>query len=194
MDEIIKKIYEGIVYVSPTKKENYDHLSIYEKLYGEITMEGVENIIKYLKDKNLFSDIKFLDLGCGNGRSVYHMGLYNEVIKSTGVEIFNSKIEYGKTIFNKVVDFYPDKNKISLLSMDLFDYNDINSHNIVLFNNATDDIKKYDIIFSKLKVGAYVFSVFNLLSKELNYIEKINCSYSWSPNKKSKIFIYQKKS
>ena len=32
-----------------------------------------------VKEKNLFKEVHFLDLGSGNGRSVLHMGLMDEV-------------------------------------------------------------------------------------------------------------------
>jgi len=193
MDKILNKIYEGVIFIPPHYEELKIKINTHEKLYGEVTKSGMESIIDYLKNKNLFSDINFLDLGCGNGRAVLHMGYYNEVVNSTGIEIFKSKIKYANKILNEIEDIYLNKDKISLKCMNFFEYDNLHDHNVVLINNAGAQEKKYDIIFNKLKSDTTIFSVFQLPTNTLNFIEKINCQYSWNVDKKSLIHVYKKK-
>ena len=95
MKEIIEKIYEGKIQVPTYKGEWKKHAGVHTSaalVYGEVIAVGIDKIVRQLRNRKLFNDIHFLDLGSGNGRSVLHMGLMDEVISSTGIEVFESKM------------------------------------------------------------------------------------------------------
>ena len=97
MEKILNKIYEGEIYVPKYKYEfKYSEThSILDLTYGEITKVGINMIVDGLKKLGLFEKVHFLDIGSGNGRSVLHMGLYDNVISSNGIELLKSKVDYG---------------------------------------------------------------------------------------------------
>jgi len=185
MKEIIKKIYEGKVHTNTYKGEWKKHAGIHTTsalLYGEVTEIGINNIMRQLKEKNLFKDVHFLDLGSGNGRSVLHMGLMDEVITSTGIEVFESKSDYAKSLFDSLD--YPFPEKINLINKDWDSVNDYSKYNLVLLNNADTMSNPPFSVLKKLKPNTLILCVFKIKNsgKILNIekLDSITSNYSWT--------------
>lgn len=186
MQELIKKIYEGEVHTNNYTGEYTKHAGTHTTsalLYGEITERGINLMIKELRNRNLFKDIHFLDLGSGNGRSVLHMGLMEEVLTSTGIEVFESKSDYANTLL-KSID-YPYTEKISLINEDWDAVNNYRKYNLVLLNNADTLNHPPFGVLTRLKKGTIILCVFDIKNKHILNLEKlesINSYYTWTNN------------
>jgi len=89
-------------------KTNFDNIG--SPVYGEITQEGTNSLIKYFKDYFNENTI-FYDLGCGLGKMVFHIGLL-DIKKSVGIEYSKERYNGCKYIqtngcpTNKNIEFY----------------------------------------------------------------------------------------
>jgi len=186
MKELIKKIYEGEVHTNIYTGEYTKHAGTHTTsalLYGEITERGINSMVKELRNRNIFKDIHFLDLGSGNGRSVLHMGLYEEVLTSTGIEVFESKSDYANTLL-KSID-YPYTEKISLINKDWNIVNNYRKYNLVLLNNADTLHHPPFSVLRRLKRGTIILSVFDIKNNyilNLKKLESIDSYYTWTNN------------
>ena len=184
MKEILKKIYEGKVHTNTYKGEWTKHAGSHTTsalLYGEITEMGMNMMINDLKKNNLFEDIHFLDLGSGNGRSVLHMGLMEEVITSTGIEVFESKSDYANTLLKSIN--YPYGEKISLINEDWDEVKNYSKYNLVLLNNADTLNHPPFGVLKRLKRGTIILCVFDIKNNKILNVEKLNgitSHYSWT--------------
>ena len=64
-------------------------------LYGEITKEGVENLIEELS-AYITPETVFYDVGSGYGTMVLHMAICTEIKRSVGVEFMAERCEYAE--------------------------------------------------------------------------------------------------
>jgi|19_taG_2_1085344.scaffolds.fasta_scaffold124288_1 hypothetical protein len=186
MKEIIKKIYEGEVHTNTYSGEYIKHAGTHTTsalLYGEMTEIGMNVMISRLRKDNLFDGIHFLDLGSGNGRSVLHMGLMEEVITSTGIEVFESKSDYANTLLKSIN--YPYTEKISLINEDWDEVKDYRKYNLVLLNNADTLHHPPFSVLKRLKRGTIILCVFDIKNSyilNLEKLESIDSYYSWTKN------------
>tara|TARA_B100000900_G_scaffold295350_1_gene253992 strand:- start:309 stop:911 length:603 start_codon:yes stop_codon:yes gene_type:complete len=198
MEKILNKIYEGKIYVP---KYNYEFKysethSILDLTYGEVTKEGINMIVDGLKKLGLFEKVHFLDIGSGNGRSVLHMGLYDNVISSNGIELLKSKVDYG-IIKMKECD-YPFKHKINFVadSWDNFQkIENLNKINLVIFNNICSSKTPPVELLTKLNKGTILVTVFginNYKSIGFEVMDGIKSNYSWSPTHNMDTKVYKK--
>ena len=157
----------------------------YNLTYGELTYNGMKNIRKCLKQNNLADDT-FIDLGSGNGRTLFY-GVLSGFKKSKGVEIveprhkfavnareklkkhFGDKIELKQSdIFNLDSDFFPPNTAIFMSNL-LFPSE--TNQKLIKFlseNTKADTV----LIVSRLPENLYQFKL----------IEKIHVPMSWSEN------------
>ena len=192
MKNILNKIYGGKIHTTKYKEENFKNLNSLESLYGEINEEGINSIVNYLKEKSLFNDINFLDLGCGNGKAVLHMSLYKNVKRSTGVEIYKSKIDEANNIVNLISEDFKNYDKVTFINDDFNNLDNIEDYNLILINNAGIPKEVYGKIFNKMGIGTLILDMFRVTEKIVGSENcgNINISCSW--NKNSKITLYKK--
>lgn len=185
MKDVLDKIYEGGMEVTKYKNE-HQYSQIYNKnnlVYGEFSKYGIELIVKELKERGLFQEIHYLDIGSGNGRSVLHMGLYEDVITSNGVELYQSKVDYA---ISKITECnYPFNDKIYLTAgcWDVVKLKNLDKINLVMINNICTIDNPPKKILESLKKGTIVVSVFNILDYEsmgFIKIKSIKSNYSWT--------------
>jgi len=73
----------------------------YQTTYGELTLDGLEDLLKYLKEASItFND--FIDIGCGKGRAVLYMSAFDNIRKSIGVELVTKRANHAKDVMNKM--------------------------------------------------------------------------------------------
>ena len=87
----LKKIYDGRIADSRKELEDLKDKHKGEKVYGEATWSGVNQMIKHFRP--LTKDDVFLDIGSGRGKMVLHMALQTPVKKCIGVELVKSRHE-----------------------------------------------------------------------------------------------------
>ena len=195
-EELLFEIYKGKIHLPLHKEELNKNKGVYDAglVYGEITKEGVELMVDQLKELNLFKNINFLDLGSGNGRLVLHMGLYDEVKKSTGIELYKSKSDFGKNIMNSLSG-YP-KEKINLINCNINEVKDFFECNLI-FNNMIQTPKGGVLseVSSKIKKGSHLISTFQFVEYKkygFELVSKPEILYSWMVGRKIKSYLYVK--
>lgn len=196
-EELLFEIYKGKIHLPLHENELNKHKDIYKLglVYGEITQVGTESLVDHLKELNLFKNINFLDLGSGNGRLVLHMGLYDEVKKSTGIELYKSKSDFSKNIMESLSG-YP-KEKINLINCDMNVVNDFFEYNLI-FNNMIPPPNSNGVlsdVSNKIKKGTHLISTFSIKEHEKHGFELISTPkilYSWMVGKEIKSYLYIK--
>lgn len=195
-EELLFEIYKGKIHLPLHKEELNKNKGVYDAglVYGEITKEGVELMVDQLKELNLFKNINFLDLGSGNGRLVLHVGLYDEVKKSTGIELYKSKSDFGKNIMNSLSG-YP-KEKINLINCNINEVKDFFEYNLI-FNNMIQTPKGEILseVSSKIKKGSHLISTFQFVEYKkygFELVSKPEILYSWMVGRKIKSYLYVK--
>ena len=108
----IEDVYLGDSFISVN---NMGKGKEYNLTYGEITEDGIKNIINYLK-KNNIPVITYIDLGSGNGRSLAY-AIKNGFSKAKGVEIVEERHKYAVKAMAKLPQY---KDKIELVESDIF--------------------------------------------------------------------------
>jgi len=94
---------------------NMDKGTEYNLTYGEITEDGIKNIIDYMKNNNIPIST-YIDLGSGNGRSLAY-AIKNGFSKAKGVEIVEERHNYAVNAINKLPKY---KDSIELIQSDMF--------------------------------------------------------------------------
>jgi len=116
MLKLIKEIYvDGFIRLPDNKM----HGDQYNLTYGELTSEGMENIVKYLESRDIkIRDSTFIDLGCGNGKTLVYAIIYG-FKKALGTEIVKERYEYA---LKKRELLDPNiKDHITISNLDIFD-------------------------------------------------------------------------
>jgi len=188
--EKVNNIYNGNSFITV---ENYSYGQDYNLTYGELTFEGMQNIYNYLTSNKLANET-FIDLGSGNGRTLFYSILagFNN---SKGVEIVDKrynfsiealdklKPEFGNRIeikhsdlFKINSDFFPPKTAIFVSNL-LFNA-DINDK---LFKFLSDNTQDDSVLFvSKLPNNTFKYKL----------IEKLKVPMSWQ--KESECYVLKK--
>ena len=167
MEEILKGIYELSPYLRFNNLTDFDESKVGSSIYGEITMKGVDLLVKkfetYFNEKTVF-----FDLGSGMGKMVAHIGLKYNVEKSVGIEY--SKERYEGSLHIKE-NFFPTQSNIlfindNFMNVDISDATVIYLDNTVFPNNLLE--KKYD----EIPIGCLI-----LYKKYMDFIPKKYQSY-----------------
>jgi SAM-dependent methyltransferase len=108
----IDAVYAGDSFITV---DNESKGPMYNLTYGEITEEGIKNIVGYLK-ANKVPTSTYIDLGSGNGRSLAY-ATKNGFSKAKGVEIVEERHKYALNAIDQLPEY---KDDIELLHADLF--------------------------------------------------------------------------
>lgn len=126
----IEELYsDGFIRLNDNKMKGEE----YNLTYGELTYEGMENIVKYLlKSKKLkLNDSTFIDLGCGNGRTLTY-ALMCGFKQARGTEIVEERYECA--IKKRELLDSSIKDHIEISNLDIFKLpNDYFPPNSVIF-------------------------------------------------------------
>ena len=122
------------------------------------------------------------------------MGLYDEVKKSTGIELYKSKSDFGKNIMNSLSG-YP-KEKINLINCNINEVKDFFECNLI-FNNMIQTPKGGVLseVSSKIKKGSHLISTFQFVEYKkygFELVSKPEILYSWMVGRKIKSYLYVK--
>jgi hypothetical protein len=163
----------------------------YNYTYGEITLESIMNMSKYLDKQNIEKDI-FIDLGCGIGKSLI-MARIAGFKESYGIELIKERFDQGMMMYNRLDK--NEKNNVKIYNGDLFDMEKI---------RPIDKKRKYVIFVSNLLFSANLnerlWKKLNeilpnnsivFVSKQLTdeYLDILETPMSWS--NMSKCYIYK---
>ena len=115
-----------------------------DMLYGEITRNGIDELFNYLRNNRLVTkQWSFVDVGSGFGKTVFHAALEDDIIKSTGIELLESKHEVAQKNFKRLIEKFPKfpKYKVDLINKNSdklkeLDYSLV-FHNSIAWNNES---------------------------------------------------------
>lgn len=163
--------------------------------YGTISKEGINNIIDFYKKKSTnHTNLRFTDLGCGEGISLAIAALFNNSMfsKIDGVELSQYRTDIAHTKIDELPDEY--KNKIHITQGSMFDYN-INDSNIIFISNLLfpDKVQKQlcNKLNNELQPNSFVFVSSNKYFDETNLqsVGQIIAPMSW--DKSSVLYVYK---
>jgi predicted RNA methylase len=155
-------------------------------VYGEITREGVDNIVNDFKSY-FNNNTVFYDLGCGLGKMVFHIGIQYKVKKSCGIEYSKEKYRGSIDIQNKHCSTF---NNINFIHDSIFEQ-DISDATVIYIDNTMylkeQPNKK---IYDKIPKDCFILCRRPLLSPDPhNVFTKIkNIKYSTTYNSKELIY------
>ena len=165
----------------------------YNLTYGELTSEGMKKIIDYLESNNIKKNT-FIDLGCGNGKTLAYATVYG-FKQARGAEIVEARYEYAekkrkeleqrmrdrinisKSDIFKLPPVYFPKGSVVFISNLLFP--EETNQQLIKFLSETIQSDTI-IILSKIPNNLY----------KLRLIEKLHVPMSWSYN--SECYILKK--
>ena len=165
----------------------------YNLTYGELTSEGMKKIIDYLESNNIKKNT-FIDLGCGNGKTLAYATVYG-FKQARGTEIVEARYEYAekkrkeleqrmrvrinisKSDIFKLPPVYFPKGSVVFISNLLFP--EETNQQLIKFLSETIQSDTI-IILSKIPNNLY----------KLRLIEKLHVPMSWSYN--SECYILKK--
>ncbi len=191
--KLVEEIFgpEGFITV-----DNKLHGDQYNLTYGELTGQGMEQIVKYLKKSNIKpSETTFIDLGCGNGKTLAY-GLVYGFKQARGAEIVEARYAYAEKkraqleqrmreriqltksdIFNLPKSYFPSKSVVFVSNL-LFP--DETNQKLIKFLSANTPAETI-IIVSKIPNNLY----------KLKLIEKIPVPMSWAANSECYVLGHQ---
>jgi hypothetical protein len=168
----------------------------YNVTYGEITIDGIDNIVTYLKENNIERNI-FIDLGCGIGKSLV-MAKMKGYDKAIGVELIKERYDIARVAYDKLDSEY--KKNIEIYNNDLFEEERIKKLNInkpvtVFVSNLLFDIDMNIKLFEHLSNILPNNSIIivskqpNKLPENIKEIGNIKVPMTWT--KDSNCYIYK---
>jgi hypothetical protein len=185
IESLINVTYKDLSGYTGSKNDKYN------VTYGEITIDGIDNIVKYMDKNNIEKDI-FIDLGCGIGKSLY-MAILKGFTEAIGTEIVKERYDIALKVSKKI-----NNKNIKIYNKDLFRWKELKK----LKKN-----KQYCIFVSNLlfenELNNNMFEMFKILpkntiiivSKEPKKMEHIkmetNLDVPMTWNKKAKCIIYR---
>jgi len=192
--EKINKIYDAssFIRVDNNKKKNGD--TEYNLTYGEITNDGIRNIIKFLKEEKL-SCCNFMDLGCGNGRSLA-LARLNGFTYALGVEIVDTRYDFALNAIEKLSSKI--KENIVIEKEDLFnlDSSFFLENSVIFISNLCfpeETNQKLFTFLSKYVPASSIIIVSKIPNVEdlhtFKMYKKINIPMSWAQSSECFILI-----
>jgi SAM-dependent methyltransferase len=187
MLKLIKEIYvDGFIRLPDNKM----HGDQYNLTYGELTSEGMENIIKYLKSRGIkMRDSTFIDLGCGNGKTLVYAIIYG-FKQARGTEIVKERYEYA---LKKRELLAPNvKDYITISNLDIFDLPSkyftptIDSEYVIIFISnllfPEETTQKIIQFLSKIVAKNTIIIASKIPNKlyKFKFVKQIDIPMSWS--------------
>ncbi len=125
-------------------------------IYGEIKRPGVDTLINRIsRYKKITDKDVFVDIGCGSGKILIHMGIKSQFKTLVGLEIQKERIEYAKLIKEEVL---PEK-PIFFLQKDVKDF-DLSIGTVFFMNDVAFDKQTRLDIYNRLPKGAHFITAF----------------------------------
>ncbi len=119
--EIIDRYYTNVTgFGIPNEDEAHIRKHGGAPTYGEMTVEGADELIKYLKPQK--TDV-FVDAGSGVGKLVVHFFFATDVVKSIGIELSKERFEKALKIKNALAkdNLLPRNRSLEFYHADILD-------------------------------------------------------------------------
>ena len=200
--ELVKKLFDNNIpqidinkiytYGSFITVDNTSKGEQYNLTYGELTQEGMNNIIDKLKSINIKIST-FIDLGSGNGKTLV-LAIMNGFEYAKGVEIVEERHDFAVSVKMRLPDYY--RKRIELISNDLFalDSNFFPNNTVIFISNLLFPEKTQENIFkflSKITNKGTILITSKKPDNIYNFklIDKLKVPMSWDSDSECFIFI-----
>lgn len=173
----LQKIYDVRVADSGEELETLKDKHKGEKVYGEATRSGVNQMIKHFRP--LTKDDVFLDIGSGRGKMVLHMAVQTPVKKCIGVELVKSR--HGDAIkLKEEIGDIPGK-EVIFINEDIFKTDAIQQATIIYANVIMWDESLVQKILENMSEGSSIYFNKLVFDKNNRYItdESVELDMSW---------------
>lgn len=191
--ETINKLYGPESFI---KVDNKSLGNQYNLTYGELTGPGMEQIVKYLKSKNICPSSKtFIDLGCGNGKTLAY-GLVYGFKQAYGAEIVEARYSFAERKRSQLEERM--RERVQLTKSDIFNLpkNYFPAGSVVFVSNLLfpEETNQKLINFLSEVTPADVIIIVSKIPNnlyKLKLIEKIDVPMSWASNSKCYVLGHQ---
>ena len=188
----IDQLYDGVSgFGIPESEEQKIRDSSSSPVYGEITTEGVHQLLQYLKltDKDVF-----YDLGSGVGKMVTQVYLDTPVKKSVGIELSPTRSKKAQSVKEKLQQQkkLDPKRALEFRTEDIMHADISDATVIYLASTCFSDeyLKQITDRLAKLKKGLRVMSLRKLPPhKDFKEITQLTVPMTWSTG--STVHIYE---
>lgn len=165
-------------------------------LYGEITEKGTRELFNYLRNNKLVTGSwSFVDVGSGFGKMVFHAALEKDIVKSTGIEVLESKYEVAQRNFKSLIEKFPKfpKEKIDLINKSSDKLKELNYsvvfHNSIAWNR--ESIMHLNTI-SPNSIHVTTKSIRGIDDSRIEKIEILELEFSWNKHDKlTPVYLYK---
>ncbi len=191
--ETINKLYGPESFITVDNKSLGNQ---YNLTYGELTGSGMEQIVKYLKSKNICPSSKtFIDLGCGNGKTLAY-GLVYGFKQAQGAEIVEARYAFAEKKRSQLEERM--RERVQLTKSDIFNLpkNYFPTGSVVFVSNLLfpEETNQKLINFLSEVTPADVIIIVSKIPNnlyKLKLIEKIDVPMSWATNSKCYVLGHQ---
>jgi len=182
--KLVEEIFGPEGFITVDNKSKGDQ---YNLTYGELTSQGMSQIVKYLEKKGIKpKETTFIDLGCGNGKTLAY-GLVYGFQQARGAEIVEARYAYAEKKRAQLEERM--RERISLTKSDIFDLprNYFPSKSVVFVSNLVfpeETNQKLIQFLSEITPADTIIIVSKIPGNlyKLKLIEKIHVPMSWAAN------------
>lgn len=182
--KLVEEIFGPEGFITVDNKSKGDQ---YNLTYGELTSQGMNQIVKYLEGKNIkTSNSTFIDLGCGNGKTLAYASVYG-FQQARGAEIVEARYDYAVKKRAELEERM--RKRIRLTKSDIFDLpaNYFPSNSVVFVSNLVfpeETNQKLIQFLSEITPADTIIIVSKIPGNlyKLKLIEKIHVPMSWAAN------------
>ena len=164
-----------------------EDINCFDALYGEVEPSTINKIIDLID----FNNKKFIDIGCGLGKTVIQVIMESNAILSDGCEIIKHRYDIAKNIKNKLND-----SKKELVNFYHCDFNLLNleKYDIYFINNLSwtpTNLKKLEkTLNNSVKHGNVVISLKELYFSLNHTLKILKLPMSWNENIETYIYHF----
>lgn len=154
--------------------------------YGELTQEGMINLINELIDKNIIkniNDLVYYDLGSGYGKTVINAVVNINFKRAVGIELAIERVKIAQNALNKLNDHF--KKRIQLIHGNILE-KDISDADVIFISNLCFSKEINDKLANKIanecKKGVIIMSSKQLTHNKLRNVLNTTTKMTWSQN------------
>ena len=194
VNEQLDRLYDGGVYLVHMEDVKNEEKNFRGKarVYGEITREGLEEMISSL-GRELTEEDVFYDLGSGHGRAVYHVLLTTPIKSAKGIELSALRHKKALEIGNGIE--LPENKNAELINGDILEEN-FDDATVIWFDNIMYTDEDMLGVWEKIPNGCLLVTNAQIPSEEVNnnHLQKNGqLAYNWKEDgAKGQAFYYVK--
>ena len=182
LDDRIRKLFaqhKAFPSVGDKTRDNFQNNG-YAMTYGELTIEGFNTILDFLKEKKMKNSMSLVDLGSGMGKVPIMAAHYGKAEKAMGIELAKERHDIAEKMLKELPEL---KDKLKFINGDMFKY-DVSDYNVVYISNLcfSEEINQRlsEKLQKELPTGAFIFASKKLNGPKIDYLGSIKVKMTWA--------------